>query len=443
MLAVSCLFLVFPLDAAADALAPEMYEMTPGEFAHTTLQDIRGHMTPPDAISPGMYEMPAEWFERPGYENPTARAERLKQKAKVLESVWLYDEEPDARKMVDKDDEFSVYAHKALRKNQDALRVYGRDYARVANPGLADMPLTLADAMIESVRDESRRKQYRDEFDALGTGGKDTADSYYALYAKIVRDETRHRYFQQKEQERRLAGYDALLTGWIEDCAARKAAVNAFGAAWVSEYEIAGDKDNRRDAMYTALEKKEPDWDNYKKIRASELRALKEKNDREESLIQQRRDEQSEREAMETLRTWLTYAGTAAIVLILTIPTIIALASERGRDWLTWFAVAACALLGIAVWYNAHGWSLDYGLITLLRWSVTVVAAMLAYRSIRSGARPLITMLSVVMIILYQPAVAPIALRSGTWLWVNGAALIVLLWLAVWRGVNPDRPILS
>ena len=193
-----------------DTLAPEMYEMTPREFANTTHEDIRGHMTPPEAmspeaISPGMYGMPVEEFERPGFEDPFNRAERLKQKAKVLESVWLYDEEPDARKMVDEDDEFSVYAHKALRKNQDALRVYGRDYARVANPELADMPLTLADATIESVRDDGRRKHYRDEFDALVASGKDTADDYYGLYAKVVRDEVRGGYAEAKKR------YEAAL----------------------------------------------------------------------------------------------------------------------------------------------------------------------------------------------------------------------------------------
>lgn len=135
----------------------------------------------------------------------------------VLHAVWLYDEDEAARKLVDESAEYGVYAHEALRKQDATLHSYGEDYARAVVPELADEPMGLVEQVLDRMPEE-RRGVYRGELDRLRLSGKDTRQDYYGLYGRIVRDETRRQYAEQKrvlqqEQERVQGLVSATLAG--------------------------------------------------------------------------------------------------------------------------------------------------------------------------------------------------------------------------------------
>ncbi len=135
----------------------------------------------------------------------------------VLHAVWLYDEDEAARKLVDESAEYGVYAHEALRKQDATLHSYGEDYARAVVPELADEPMGLVEQVLDRMPEE-RRGVYRGEFDRLRLSGNDRRQDYYGLYGRIVRDETRRQYAEQKrvlqqEQERVQGLVSATLAG--------------------------------------------------------------------------------------------------------------------------------------------------------------------------------------------------------------------------------------
>ncbi len=135
----------------------------------------------------------------------------------VLHAVWLYDEDEAARKLVDESAEYGVYAHEALRKQDATLHSYGEDYARAVMPELADEPMGLVEQVLDRMP-EGRRGVYRGEFDRLRLSGNDRRQDYYGLYGRIVRDETRRQYAEQKrvlqqEQERVQGLVSATLAG--------------------------------------------------------------------------------------------------------------------------------------------------------------------------------------------------------------------------------------
>lgn len=135
----------------------------------------------------------------------------------VLHAVWLYDEDEAARKLVDESAEYGVYAHEALRKQDATLHSYGEDYARAVAPELADEPMGLVEQVLDRMPEE-RRGVYRGEFDRLRLSGNDRRQDYYGLYGRIVRDETRRQYAEQKrvlqqEQERVQGLVSATLAG--------------------------------------------------------------------------------------------------------------------------------------------------------------------------------------------------------------------------------------
>lgn len=111
---------------------------------------------------------------------------------RALQSVWLYEEDEDARKLVDGHGQYSVYQAPTMRLD-DALPCYGKDFARAADPEYADMPLELCRRMMGTVEDEGRRKGYQEELQALQAGREDSR-AYYGLYGKMVRDGVRAEY---------------------------------------------------------------------------------------------------------------------------------------------------------------------------------------------------------------------------------------------------------
>lgn len=110
----------------------------------------------------------------------------------ALRAVWLYEDDEEARKLVDGHGKFSVYQAPTMRLD-DALPCYGRDYAAAADPDFADEPMGLCERTMELVQDEGRRKAYREEFAALARDRRD-ARAYYGLYGRMVRDEVRAEY---------------------------------------------------------------------------------------------------------------------------------------------------------------------------------------------------------------------------------------------------------
>ena len=44
---------------------------------------------------------------------------------RVLNAVWLYDEDEECRRLVDESPEYGVYAHEALRKQDATLHSFG------------------------------------------------------------------------------------------------------------------------------------------------------------------------------------------------------------------------------------------------------------------------------------------------------------------------------
>lgn len=131
---------------------------------------------------------------------------------RVLNAVWLYDEDAECRRLVDESAEYGVYAHEALRKQDATLHSFGEDYARVVAPAMADEPMGLVEQTLAGMP-EGRRGVYQGEFDRLRLSGKDTRQDYYALYGKLVRDEVRGQYAEQQRVQRQNAERVQLLVG--------------------------------------------------------------------------------------------------------------------------------------------------------------------------------------------------------------------------------------
>ncbi len=123
---------------------------------------------------------------------------------RVLNAVWLYDEDEECRRLVDESPEYGVYAHEALRKQDATLHSFGEDYARVVAPAMADEPMGLVEQTIAGMP-EARRGVYQGEFDRLRMSGRDSRQDYYALYGKLVRDEVRGQYAEQQRVQRQQA----------------------------------------------------------------------------------------------------------------------------------------------------------------------------------------------------------------------------------------------
>lgn len=149
--------------------------------------------------------------------------ERLKA-AEVLHHVWLYDDEADSRAAVDASDKYSFYGSGRTRCTDELLPVYGRDYAEAVMPNVADDPWACIEAQLEEVEDEGRKAEYKREFEELKLKGGDTANDYYGLFGRMVRDGVRGRYaaFKAKEaavqvslgkMNRYVAGEDVMDAG--------------------------------------------------------------------------------------------------------------------------------------------------------------------------------------------------------------------------------------
>ncbi len=132
--------------------------------------------------------------------------EERERKLQTLSAVWLYDEDEEARKLVDGDGKYGVYGSPYMR-NDDSLDVFGRDYAEAAAPELAGSPLELCEKVIAGMPAE-KRKGYQEAFNAIFASGNDSKTDWYALYGRMVRDEVRGRYEERqrvrKQQAERL-----------------------------------------------------------------------------------------------------------------------------------------------------------------------------------------------------------------------------------------------
>lgn len=139
-----------------------------------------------------------------------ARESRRLYDLETLHRVSLYDDDAESKSRVDGDGQYFIYGTAAMRGDA-GMAVYGRDYARVAVPDLADCPLQLAEGMVDCMQDEEERKGARAELEGIKAAGGDTAESYYAFVGRHVRDGVRRRHAEWKaENERRKAAMDKL-----------------------------------------------------------------------------------------------------------------------------------------------------------------------------------------------------------------------------------------
>lgn len=146
-----------------------------------------------------------------GFNDDFERIAFNRQRAEVLSSVFLYDEDEEARARVDADDFGGVFAAPSMR-DDDCLYVLGRELALTVDTDLADMPMDLAQRAIERVADEGRRNGYRERLQQLGAKGGDTAQDYYRLYAQVQRDNVQIPYREHVAKvEERKAGLTGLL----------------------------------------------------------------------------------------------------------------------------------------------------------------------------------------------------------------------------------------
>ena len=132
-----------------------------------------------------------------------AARQQRRQDVLTLQHVWMYDEEEASRKAVDGSAKYAVYAEPRARHDESSLALYGRDYAAAAMPGCKDDPWRCVEEQLKLVRGEEDRKRYREEFAKLRLKGGDTADDYYRLVGRMVRDEVRGVYEAKKAEWRR------------------------------------------------------------------------------------------------------------------------------------------------------------------------------------------------------------------------------------------------
>lgn len=146
-----------------------------------------------------------------GFNDDFERVNFRRQRAEVLCSAFLYDEDEEARAKVDADDYASVYSVPRMR-GDESLHVLGRDLALTVDTDLAEMPMDLAQRTIERVEDEGRRNGYRERLQQLGAKGGDTAQDYYRLYAQVQRDNVQIPYREHVAKvEERKAGLTGLF----------------------------------------------------------------------------------------------------------------------------------------------------------------------------------------------------------------------------------------
>lgn len=139
-----------------------------------------------------------------------ARQQRC-QDVLTLQHVWMYDEEEASRKAVDGSAKYAVYAEPRARHDESSLALYGRDYAAAAMPGCKDDPWRCVEEQLKLVRGAEDRKRYREEFAKLRLKGGDTADDYYRLVGRMVRDEVRGVYeAKMAELRRKVALVDKM-----------------------------------------------------------------------------------------------------------------------------------------------------------------------------------------------------------------------------------------
>lgn len=243
---------------------------------------------------------------------------------RVLQNVWIAQENEEAKKSVAAHPRFSTYADHEPGFNT-GLSEYGKDYAQLANPELADKPMILLLRAIETVQDKNRQKTYQRDFDNIKRSRTDRSWDYYALYGGIVRDEIK----EQHRKEKNFAGYDALLIGWNTSMnhawTTKQTALRVFGEDWVKTYEKADAPERRKmiSAHYRETTGKKPDWQTYKHQRAAELYRLQIKAVKEQKAVTQaqaqaqaQKEARSEQEASALAQKILIGTG---ILLILTV----------------------------------------------------------------------------------------------------------------------------
>ena len=316
---------------------------------------------------------------------------------RVLNAVWLYDEDEECRRLVDESPEYGVYAHEALRKQDATLHSFGEDYARVVAPAMADEPMGLVEQTLAGMP-EARRGVYQGEFDQLRLSGKDTRQDYYALYGKLVRDEVRGQYEEQKK-----------LAASVNSALKNSTSIIPWHTylTLVEKQEMQHKRklpDHWKHQIYNQWSKKIKEKEHQKQI---EIESCKKK--REKAILI----------AISSL------IGLALLLIIIRVSykkRIIIYHSIQ--PILRPFPLTICALLGIAVF------DLPYGYYQFLRIAVTTWAILTLIqannRLAESPGKTCTMLLTGGIAILYNP-IFPIHLDKDTWTLLNIISIPLIL----------------
>ena len=136
--------------------------------------------------------------------------------AQAYQDVWLYDRDAEAKARVDANANAALYTMPGM-KDTKGMALWARDYARMVSPHLAENPMDLTEEMIGRLKDDGMKQRYTQEFQQLQASGKDYADDYYSMYARMHQDVSHKVWddYQTKVKgiEDSLSRMDAYISG--------------------------------------------------------------------------------------------------------------------------------------------------------------------------------------------------------------------------------------
>lgn len=122
------------------------------------------------------------------------------QKQLALASVWLYDDDEEAKKRVDENADTRMYALPSMRTVNTSW-LWGKEFARGADPKYADLPMDLVKRAIEDSTETNLKDSYYEDYNRLVEQGSANANDYYSLYARVKKDAIRGDYERAKVRQ--------------------------------------------------------------------------------------------------------------------------------------------------------------------------------------------------------------------------------------------------
>ena len=274
-------------------------------------------------------------------------------------------------------------------------------------------------------------------------------------------------------------GYDALVFGWATGEAEintrrRQDAVNAFGEEWVALYEQSPEEDRqlaagmrmvrqlygtpggdeldaldafRRAYGNSSIMEEASAWNLYASRRRAQIglvealkvekaRKLREQKEAEEKARRERAWEEKRKKEKAIMSIGIAIGSVTGLTLLMkTIRKAMSSALSREQQLTLWAALVSIILLLIAIiggsrrflWDN---YDLPAGYYTMLRLGVTAAGLYMTCIAARQKKPILIILLSAALSLLFQPLIL-ISFKHDTWLWIDLAAIPVIILIAV------------